>query len=228
MTRVPRSDSPSVNIERHERQHIVCLMVTAGGLVRSLCSIPSVGDAAAPAFCRTAAVMLALSAGVLFAQPRAAETSEQSRTAKEIEAVEREIDRAIVRRDTATITTKLATSFTRIHTLGAVEDRDVFIKRVAEGNAMERQRTDDTAEFDITLDSYGHQTAIRRSRVRFRLVQENRENWLLLVKVFVRQADEWRLASWHGTALHNGPVMDASVTRILRAITFPIPVNASH
>ena len=51
----------------------------------------------------------------------AAVTSEQSRTAEQIEAVEREIDRAIVRRDTATLTTKLATSFTRIHTLGPVE-----------------------------------------------------------------------------------------------------------
>ena len=76
---------------------------------------------------------------------------------------------------------------------------------------MERQRTDDAAEFDVTLHSYGPQAAIRRSRVRFRFAQEKRENWLLLVKVFVRQADEWRLASWHGTALHNGTITDTSV-----------------
>lgn len=185
-------------------------MVTAEDLVQSLCSILSGAPRPVPAFCRTTAVMVALSVGVLFTLPSAAATPQQSRTAEEIEAVEREIDRAIVRRDPATLSTKLATSFTRIHTLGPVEDRDVFIKRIVEGNAVERQRTDDVAEFDVALHSYGQQTAIRRSRVRFRFAQEKRENWLLLVKVFVRQTDEWRLASWHGTALHNGPITDAS------------------
>ena len=155
--------------------------------------------------------VLGIVAAVASSQHARLERNAESRTAEEIEAVEREIDRAIVRRDTATLTTKLATSFTRIHTLGPVEDRDVFIKRIGEGNAMERQRTDDAAEFDVILQSYGQQTVIRRSRVRFRFAREKRENWLLLVKVFVRQADEWRLASWHGTALHNGPITDASV-----------------
>jgi hypothetical protein len=184
-------------------------MLRAESSFPSLCSIPCAGHAAVPAF-RTAAIVLALSAGILLAQPRASVPSEQDRTAKEIEAVEREIDRAIVHRDTATLATKLTTSFIRIHTLGPVEDRDIFIKRIAAGNAMERQRTDDAAEFDIALSTYGRQTAIRRSRVRFRFASDNRENWLLLVKVFVREADGWRLASWHGTALHNGPITDAS------------------
>ena len=76
---------------------------------------------------------------------------------------------------------------------------------------MERQQTSSAAEFDVILQSYSKQTVIGRSRVRFRLAREKRENWLLLVKVFVRQADEWQLASWHGTALHNGPITDPSV-----------------
>ena len=76
--------------------------------------------------------VLGIFATVASSQHARPDRNAESRTAAEMEAIEHEIDRAIVRRDTATLTTKLATSFTRIHTLGPVEDRDVFIKRIAE------------------------------------------------------------------------------------------------
>ena len=78
------------------------------------------------------------------------------------------------------------------------------------GTAFSRQLTDDWAEFDVDVQSYGGRTALGRSRLRFRFPKENRELWLLQLKVFVKETTEWRLASWHGTQLRSGPITDAS------------------
>jgi hypothetical protein len=51
---------------------------------------------------------------------------------------------------------------------------------------------------------------LRSSRLRFRFAKENRELWLLQLKVFIKGEDGWQLASWHGTQLRNGPITDAS------------------
>jgi hypothetical protein len=88
---------------------------------------------------------------------------------------------------------------------------------------MERQRTDDVAEFAIALHSYGRQTVIRRSRVRFRFAQEKRGNWLLLVKVFVRQSGDWRAGTEPRFTI--APYGTRPSIRILRAVTFPRLVN---
>lgn len=86
----------------------------------------------------------------------------------------------------------------------------MFIQRVVAGTALARQRTNDWAEFDVNLSNFEGHTTIRRSRIRFRFAEEKRETWLLKLRVFVKQRNNWRLASWNGTMLHEGPVVDAT------------------
>jgi hypothetical protein len=143
-------------------------------------------------------------------KPVQSASHDENQIAREIEIAEREINSAIDRRDLKMLERRLADSFIHIHTLGPIESRDVFAERVAAGTALSRQRTADWTEFDVTLNSFDGHTVIRRSRLRFRSAEQKRERWLFELKVFIKHGDFWRLASWHGTTLHQGPIVDAT------------------
>jgi hypothetical protein len=130
----------------------------------------------------------------------------------EIEEVYRRIDAAIVKRDRTALQPLLDPSFTFIHANGAVDAGPIFLHRVAAGTAMNRQRTNDVADFDPTWTLYGDRTAIRRSRVRFRFKQRNVEIWMIQSRVFVK-TDQWRMALYHGTRVHSGSIVDADLYR---------------
>ena len=128
--------------------------------------------------------------------------------AKAIEAVNRELDAAQQRRDHSATARLIADPFILNHAGGAFDSRSVFLGRIASGRV--RSPADDVSEFDVSIIKYGEHTAIRRSRVRRRLVQQKRETWILETKVFVQQNGNWLLASSQGSRLHEGSIEDAS------------------
>lgn len=137
-----------------------------------------------------------------------------------IESVYREIDRAIVSRDRAALEPLLARSFTFVHANGALDAGPIFLSRVAAGTAMVRQRTKDYAEFDISTTLYGDTTAVRRSRVRFRMKQQNVEIWMIQSRTFVK-TDRWRMAISHGTRIYRGPIIDETTYRNIEGTYYP-------
>lgn len=127
----------------------------------------------------------------------------------EIERIHREIDNAIVGRERGALERMLTDDFTCIHAGGGIDSRAVFLELVSAGTALQRQETEDYAEFDVVWHIYDGRTAIRRSRVRFRYAQDKRELWLLQSKLFVK-ADRWRMATSQGTRIYQGPIVDST------------------
>jgi hypothetical protein len=94
---------------------------------------------------------------------------------QEVERINREIDTAIVRRDRTALEHMLTDDFTVIHASGVIDSGVGYLEQVSAGNALQRQNTEDYAEFEVVCHIYDSRTALRRSRVRLRYKQQNRE-----------------------------------------------------
>jgi hypothetical protein len=124
---------------------------------------------------------------------------------RSVETVAKEINAALDRRDRSAMEQRIADPFTLLNSGGAVDHRTVFLDRVATGRV--RAAADNVAEFDIAIDTYGL-AAVRQSRVRRRNTKQGQERWSLQTMVFVKTGDNWRLASWQGTGIYSGPIID--------------------
>ncbi|CCH54194.1 hypothetical protein BN8_03340 [Fibrisoma limi BUZ 3] len=126
-----------------------------------------------------------------------------SQAIQAVEAVEREITEALVRRDRATLDRLLAEGFTFIHGFGKVDTRQEYLELAAAGR-LARQRAD-LKRINEPLRIYGNHTAIRFSRTIFYLKALNREDRGLNTAVYVKVGGQWQLASSQSTKLPDRP-----------------------
>jgi uncharacterized protein DUF4440 len=136
-------------------------------------------------------------------------------TARAIDRVTDQFERALAQRDRATLETLLATPFTWVHASdGRTETRAVWLAAAAQGTALTGQRTTRT-EHGPLLTAYGRPeptVVVRIARVQLVDSARARESWLRQTLVLVRGEDQsWRIASGQGTLMYEGPRLDRSL-----------------
>ena len=147
---------------------------------------------------------------LMLASATAAQSSNQSETARAIAAVEARFDEALDKRDQAALAALLSDGFVWVHALdGRIDSRAVFLDLTARGMGLSRQR-EASSTFDNTLEVYPS-TAVRTTRVRTRFKDGARETWMRQVRVFILDNGQWKLASGQGTRMYDGPVTAAKI-----------------
>ncbi len=147
----------------------------------------------------------------------------------EVRAFIREVDAALKTRDRSALERVISEGFTHLHSTGNLETRQSFIDRAAAGSLMSQRVPADSLEDTVRI--YDGRTALRTTKTRARVPQQNREPVEMNVRsidVYVKIDGHWLWVSEQSTPLPVRPRAVAVDARTIAAYVGAYEIDATR